>query len=156
MHWDHAVLTPFTLKTAFTSVWKPTGKHRAAGTALPFQPGIPQRWSRAGPGPAEFREAMTGKGAGCSLCFRLNDPLPFYCKSVGIQGGKGTFPKWIQNTYYQTVNWSQVINGISVQERKSLTISTFLIHEWQFFFFRQICQQDNCLNKDLALIRWEH
>lgn len=45
-----AVLAPFALKTnSFTFVLKPIGKHRAAGTALPFQPGVSQRWSRAWP-----------------------------------------------------------------------------------------------------------
>lgn len=53
-----------------------------------------------------------------------------------------------------TVNLSQVINDNSAQERKSLTISNFLIHEWQFFF-SWICQQDTCLSKDPALIRRE-
>lgn len=72
-----------------------------------------------------------------TLYFRLsaycNPYFIFHCKFVGIQDGKGTFQKWIQNIYDQSVNLSWVINYISVQERK-ITYN-LMINERQFFFF---------------------
>lgn len=132
-----AVFIPFAPKPAFTSVkthWKAQSCWHSF--ALPAWD-APEMEQGLAPGWAELREAMTGwawqgPGAGCSLCFGwVILTWPFYCKSVGVQDGKGTFPKWIQNTYYQT-EFEPRNKYLSTGEK--ISYNFWFPHIWIFFF----------------------